>query len=109
MGAATSDPDLFSGPPFLKFPMRNTSVILEKCFLNVEKLIAMSLTQDGTGPVCFCPWVYDYLTFGFDGVKVAAHDIPDITIQDKLKLVSVHVCCLCVCVCDYKLLLCISS
>ena len=109
MGAATSDPDLFSGPPSLKFPMRNTSVILEKCFLNVGKLVAMSLTQDGTGPVCFCPWVYDYLTFGFDGVKVAAHDIPDITIQDKLELVSVHVCCLCVCVCDYKLLLCNSS
>ena len=48
----------------------------------------MSLTQGGPGPVCFAEWMYDYWTLGFDGVDVSVDDIPDITIQDKLKEVS---------------------
>ena len=89
LGAAISDPSLFSGPPSSRYLVHNTSALLEKCFLLIGKLMAISLTQGGCGPACLCPWVYDYLTLGFDGVEVAIDDIPDITIQDKLKRVSV--------------------
>ena len=69
--------------------------VLSACW----KLMAISLTQGGCGPACLCPWVYDYLTLGFDGVEVAMDGIPDITIHDKLKRVSecvcVYVCVLC--------------
>lgn len=88
LGAAISDPSLFSGPPSSRYLVHNTSALLEKCFLLIGKLMAISLTQGGCGPACLCPWVYDYLTLGFDGVEVAIDDIPDITIQDKLKRVS---------------------
>ena len=72
--------------------MHNTSVVLDKHYLYVGKLIAISLTQGGSGPACFCQWVYDYLTLAFDGVEVAVNDITDTAVQDKLKQVSAYGC-----------------
>ena len=71
-----------------KSSLHNTTALLEKHYLYVGKLIAMSLTEGGPGPACFCQWVYNYLTLGFDGVKVEIADIPDIVVQEKLKQVS---------------------
>ena len=88
VGAATSVSSLFSRPPSCKSVVQNTSALIEKFFLYVGNLIAMSLTQVGPGPVCFVEWMYDYWELGFDGVDISVDDIPDITIQDKLKEVS---------------------
>lgn len=86
VGAATSDPSLFSPPPSVL--VKNTSALVNKEFLYVGKLIAMSIVQGGPGPASFSQWVYDYLTRGLDGVQVSVNDIPDATIRDKLNQVS---------------------
>ena len=36
----------------------------------------MSLIQGGPGPMCFAPWIYDYLSVGVDGTNPEACDMP---------------------------------
>ena len=69
LAAATSDPALFSGPCERRAVQHNTTALLQKEFRHVGNLISMSLVQGGPGPMCFVPWIYDYLSLGVDGLN----------------------------------------
>ena len=76
LAAATSDPALFSGPCDRRVVQHNTTALLRKEFRHVGKLISMSVIQGGPGPMCFAPWIYDYLSVGIDGTNPEACDMP---------------------------------
>ena len=50
-------------------------------------MIALSILHGGPGPVFFAPVVIDYLFGGISGAKACVEDVPDRTIQLKLKKV----------------------
>ena len=42
-------------------PLHNTYSVLQNSYAHTGWLIAMSINQEGLGPMCFAPWVYDYI------------------------------------------------
>ena len=53
-------------------------------------MIAVSILNGGPGPSCFSHAVADYLTYGLKKVKATTEDVSDTAVQEKLKLVCVH-------------------
>lgn len=53
----------------------------------IGKIIALSILHGGPGPVFFSPVIVDYLFGGMLAVKPSIDDIPDESLQSKIKKV----------------------
>lgn len=87
LAAATSDATLFCGTPQSRVPIQNAGAVVKKSFLHVGWLISVSLTQGGPGPMCFAPWVYNYMCYGLDNTSIAVSDVPSSEAQSLLNKV----------------------
>ena len=78
---------LLEGPRDRRIMRHNTKALDDDVYRTIGKIVALSIIHGGPGPVFLAESVVNYL---FDGkqVKVQIGDIPDVSIQDKLKKVS---------------------
>ena len=79
---------LFVGWPHNVIPIHNVEVVASNKFYIIGKIIATCLVQGGKPPVCFSTAIADYLVYDEIKCNPCLSDIPDNTIQEKLKKVS---------------------
>ena len=87
--AATTDGNLYRSVQGGQIPVQNTCAVLQNSYAHTGWLIAMSITQGGPGPMCFAPWVYEYISLGYVS-DLNIGDIPSQCIQQFLKQVCKH-------------------
>lgn len=54
-------------------------------------IVALSLLQGGSGPLCFCKPVAEYITYGRVLSDVDINTIPEYDIRNKLEQVTIKV------------------
>ncbi len=55
--------------------------------MQVGKIVALSVINGGPGPIFFAPAIIDYLFGGITAVKTDIHDVPNASLQRKIKKV----------------------
>ena len=65
----------------------NIAKLENKEYYYLGLIIALSLLQGGSGPLCFCKPVAEYIAYGEIISEVDVNDTPDYEIRDKLKQV----------------------
>ena len=56
-------------------------------YLYIGKIIALSIVHGGPGPVFFSPVIVDYLFGGMSALSASINDIPDESLQIKVRKV----------------------
>ena len=80
-----SESGLFMGYPSHVVPIHSIEALHSKKFYIIGKMIATCLVQTGIAPVCFAEVVADFLIFHTPKSDVNIDDIPDYSVQSKLK------------------------
>lgn len=82
---------LFTGLPECRGIVHSMKSLQAKYFYYVGQMIAVSILNGGPGPGCLSHAVVDYLTYGFKKVNATIEDVPNLAIQDHIKLVCLKV------------------
>ena len=89
MAALNSQGSLLEGPLDRRILRHNTKALDNEVYKTVGKIVALSIIHGGSGPVFFAESVLNYL-FGDGQRKIQIKDVPNVSIQDKLKKVSLY-------------------
>lgn len=92
MREVLSSNSLFSGYDTARIPRHNAMALARKVYFFVGQVFALSLIHGGPAPKCLASAIADYIVFGIEKVKVSIKDVPEESIQTKLKQVKITMC-----------------